>query len=148
MADLADEPPEQEKGFRRFSRTEITLFAMIFALSVGEGGARFLSPVYLADRGSSVGSIGLSLSVFGASALGARFLIGSTFQASAVRLTIAISALASTTALLLITTTSSIAVFTLLIAIHGVGWGVLATVLLTLVISGSCLLYTSPSPRD
>ena len=135
MTDLTEDA-EPQGGSRRFGRRAITLFGLIFALSVGEGGARFLSPIYLAEQGSAVGSIGLSLSVFGASALAARFLIGSTFRASAVRLTIAISAAASTTALFLMTTTSSIALFTILIGIHGVGWGVLATVLLTLVISG------------
>jgi len=127
-----DSKPER----RRFGRTELTLFGLIFALSVGEGGARFLSPVYLADNGSAVGSIGLALSVFGASALAARFLIGSTFRASTVRLTIAISAIASTASLYLITFTSSIVAFTVLIGIHGVGWGILATVLLTLIMSG------------
>jgi len=133
--DLESEDAPQPKS-RRFGRAELILFGLIFMLSVGEGGARFLSPVYLADQGSAVGSIGLALSVFGASALAARFFIGSTFRASTVRRTIAASALASTASLLLITFTSSIAAFTVLIGIHGVGWGVLATVLLTLVMSG------------
>ena len=136
MADASGDEPGQDRSSKRFNRAEVTLFGLIFALSVGEGGARFLSPVYLADQGSSVGSIGLSLSIFGASALAARFLIGSTFRASAVRLTIAVSAMASTAALFLITTTSSITLFAVLIGIHGVGWGVLSTVLLTLIISG------------
>lgn len=118
------------------SRTDRTLLFMIFALSVGEGGARFLSPVYLSDQGTAVGSIGVALSAFGLAALGSRFLVGLTFRSSAVRATIAISALASTTALLIITTTSSVAVFTVLIAVHGLGWGTMATVLLTLVIQG------------
>ncbi|MCG8590337.1 MAG: MFS transporter [Proteobacteria bacterium] len=121
---------------RRFSYTELVLFGLIFALSVGEGGARFLSPVYLEGQGAAIGSIGLALSGFGAAALAARFLIGSTFQASAIRLTIAISAAASAASLYLITTTSSILAFSVLIAIHGLGWGVLATVLLTLIIAG------------
>ncbi|NND04257.1 MAG: MFS transporter [Acidimicrobiia bacterium] len=136
MAEDLDADAGSQQKRKRFGRTELTLFGLIFALSVGEGGARFLSPVYLADNGSAVGSIGLALSVFGASALAARFLIGSTFRASSVRLTIAISALASTASLYLITFTSSITAFTLLIGVHGVGWGVLATVLLTLIMSG------------
>ena len=115
-------------------RQEITLLGMIFVLSIGEGGARFLSPVYLSEQGTSIGSIGLSMSVFGAAALGSRLLVGLTFNAALVRATIAISALASTVALLVITTTSSIVVFTALIGVHGFGWGVLATVLLTLVL--------------
>jgi len=135
VADSPGEAPEP-KGRRRFSSIDLTLFGLIFALSVGEGGARFLSPVYLSERGSSVGSIGLSLSVFGASALVARLVIGSTYRASALRLTLAMSALVSTVALLLISTVSSIAVFTVLIGIHGLGWGVLSTVLLTQVIAG------------
>jgi predicted MFS family arabinose efflux permease len=131
------DPPESgKKKQRRFSKTELTLFGLILMLSIGEGGARFLSPVYLADRGSAVGSIGLSLSMFGAAALAARLLVGSTFQATAVRLTVLTAGLASTVSLLLITTTSSIGVFTVLIGIHGVGWGVMATVLLALVIGG------------
>ena len=89
-----------------------------------------------ADQGSSVGSIGLLLSVFGASALATRLLIGSTFRAWAVRLTIAIGGLASSAALILITTTSSTTLLAVLIGINGVGWGVLSTVLLTLLISG------------
>jgi predicted MFS family arabinose efflux permease len=127
---------EGEDGRIRFSRLEIVLFGMILLLSIGEGGARFLSPVYLSDNGIDVGSIGLSLSMFGVAALGARFVIGSAFSASRVRLTIAGSALASTLSLLAITWTESIALFTLLISVHGFGWGVLATVLLTLVIQG------------
>ncbi len=107
---------------------------MIFVLSLGEGGARFLAPVYLAEQGTEVASIGLSLSIFGAAAMASRLGVGLTFQATVVRATVAISALASTAALFLITTTSSIAVFTVLIAVHGIGWGVLATVLLTLVL--------------
>ena len=133
MADAPDDSPEPG---RRFNSIDLTLFGLIFALSVGEGGARFLSPVYLSDQGSSIGSIGLSLSVFGASALVARLVIGSTYRASALRLTLAMSALASTVALFLISTVSSTAVFTVLIAIHGAGWGVLSTVLLTQVIAG------------
>lgn len=135
---MADPPESPETGAkrRRFSRTEVVLFGLIFALSVGEGGARFLSPVYLQDQGAAVGSIGLALSGFGAAALAARFLIGSTFRATTVRLTIAVSAAASTASLYLITTTASTAVFSALIAIHGMGWGVLATVLLTLIMAG------------
>lgn len=121
---------------RRLNRTEVTLLVMIFALSVGEGGARFLSPVYLSNQGITVGSIGLSLSMFGVAALASRLVIGGIFRASAVRMTVALSGLASTGALFLITTTSSVPVFTLLIAIHGVGWGILSTVLLTLVLQG------------
>ena len=128
----SDEPSART----RFSPSELVLFGMILLLSVGEGGARFLSPVYLSDNGIDVGSIGLSLSMFGVAALGARFVIGSAFSASRVRLTIAASAAASTLSLLAITWTESIAVFTVLISIHGFGWGVLATVLLTLVIRG------------
>lgn len=124
----------EQTGWRAIQRQEMTLLALIFVLSIGEGGARFLSPVYLSEQGASVGSIGLSLSVFGAAALGSRLLVGLTFNAATVRATIALSALASTVALLLITTTTSIGVFTLLIGIHGFGWGVLATVLLTLVL--------------
>ena len=60
MTDLTEDA-EPQGGSRRFGRREITLFGLIFALSVGEGGARFLSPVYLAEQGSTVGSIGLSL---------------------------------------------------------------------------------------
>ena len=116
------------------TRQELTLLVMIFLLSVGEGGARFLSPVYLSDNGAAVGSIGLSLSVFGAAALGSRLFIGLTFKASTVRATIAVSGLASSAALYVITTTTSITTFTILIGIHGFGWGVLATVLLTLVL--------------
>jgi len=139
VADPSESPePAEDSGAkrRRFSRTEIVLFGLIFALSVGEGGARFLSPVYLKDQGAAVGSIGLALSGFGTAALAARFLIGSTFRATTVRLTIAISAAASTASLFLITTTSSTAVFSTLIAIHGMGWGVMATVLLTLIMAG------------
>ncbi len=66
--------------------------------------------------------------------MASRLGVGLTFQATVVRATVAISALASTAALFLITTTSLIAVFTVLIAVHGIGWGVLATVLLTLVL--------------
>ena len=114
--------------------TGAVLLAMILVLSLGEGGARFLSPIYLSDQGTSLGAIGLSMSVFGAAAMAARFFVAATFRVSAVRALIATSALASAVALFLITTTSSIALFTLLMAIHGLGWGTLSTVLLTLVL--------------
>lgn len=118
-------------------RTKVTLYGLIFVLSFGEGGARFLVPVYLAENGSTVRSIGLSLSVFGVASLVSRFFIGSISRASTVRRTIACSATASALALAVITTTTSTAAVTVLIGIHGAGWGVFATVLLTLVISGN-----------
>jgi predicted MFS family arabinose efflux permease len=127
------EPVIDEKQEQRIRRT---LFGLIFVLSVGEGGARFLTPVYFSDNGSEVGAIGLSLSAFGVAALASRFVIGTMFSASTVRLTIALSALASAGALLLLTFSSSILVGTVLLAVHGVGWAVFATVLLTLVLSG------------
>ena len=122
------------EGVASIGLSGTTLLAMIFALSVGEGGARFLAPVYLSGQGTEVASIGLSLSVFGAAAMASRLGVGMTFQPTVVRVTVAAGALASTGALLAITTTSSIAVFTVLMAVHGIGWGVLATVLLTLVL--------------
>lgn len=127
-----DEPAARPRR-PRFNRTQVILFGLILVLSVGEGGARFLSPVYLSEQGTDVGRIGVALSMFGVAALGARFIIGSAFRASAVRATVAVAASASAASLLLITMTSSTALFTVLISIHGFGWGVLATVLLTLV---------------
>jgi predicted MFS family arabinose efflux permease len=130
----ADAPVTDEE--RQSRRTQFILFGLIFVFSIGEGATRFLLPIYFESNGSEVGAIGLSLSAFGIAALGTRFIIGSMFKASTVRLTIAISAFASAAAMFLITTTDSIAIATALIAVHGVGWGVTATVLLTLVISG------------
>ncbi|MFT7473658.1 MAG: putative MFS family arabinose efflux permease [Verrucomicrobiales bacterium] len=134
MADRSPDLPKSDEGKNR--RTEIILFGLIFFFSIGEGGGRFLTPVYLSENGSTVGAIGFSLSAFGVAALASRFVIGSMFRASTVRRTITISAIASAISLLLITTTTSIGLVTVLIAVHGVGWGVMATVLLTLVISG------------
>jgi len=136
MDDRTD-PTEHINESRSQHRTKATLYGLIFVLSLGEGGARFLAPVYLAENGSTVGSIGLSLSAFGVASLVSRFFIGSISRASTVRRTIACSATASAIALVVITTTTSTAAFTILIGIHGAGWGVLATVLLTLVISGN-----------
>jgi MFS family permease len=107
---------------------------MIFALSVGEGGARFLAPVYLAEQGNELIGIGFSVSIFGAAAMASRLGIGLTFTNSGVRTTMAVGAVASTVALYLVPATSSIMTFTLLMAVHGFGWGILATVMLTLVL--------------
>lgn len=136
---MGEETPDRSRFMawtRRLKRTDITLLVMIFALSVGEGGARFLAPVYLSDQGNAVASIGLLLSTFGVAALASRLVIVSIFRPSAVRWTIALSGLASTTSVLLMTTTSSVPVFTVLIGIHGIGWGIISTVLLTLVLQG------------
>jgi MFS family permease len=107
---------------------------MIFALSIGEGGARFLAPVYLAEQGNELIGIGFSVSIFGAAAMASRLGIGLTFTNSGVRMTMAVGAVASTLALYLVPATSSILTFTLLMAVHGFGWGILATVMLTLVL--------------
>ena len=107
---------------------------MIFALSVGEGGARFLAPVYLAEQGNELIGIGFSVSIFGAAAMASRLGIGLTFTNSGVRLTMAVGAVASTLAMYLVPATSSILTFTMLMAVHGFGWGILATVMLTLVL--------------
>ena len=121
-------------GYRSFGPIGTLLLVMIFALSVGEGGARFLAPVYLAEQGNQVASIGLSLSIFGAAAMVSRLGVGISFQTTVVRVTVGFSAVISTAALFAITYTSSIGVFTILMAIHGIGWGILSTVLLTLVL--------------
>lgn len=134
MSDRATRWDQLREQLRGFGRLGALLLAMILALSIGEGGARFLAPVYLAEQGTAVGAIGLSLSIFGAAALASRLGVGISFQTTVVRLTVGFSALISTAALVAITYTSSIGVFTILMAIHGIGWGILSTVLLTLVL--------------
>lgn len=139
---MSEQPPQDAEApsmadrLRSMSRNEITLLLMILTLSVGEGGARLLSPVYLNEAGYSAGLIGVSMSSFGVAALGARVFVGMAYRPTTARTTIIVSALASASALIAITATDSITVFAVLMSVHGFGWGVLATVLLTLVLQG------------
>ena len=66
MTEQGDQRAGYRAGLAGLGGTETTLLAMILVLSVGEGGARFLSPLYLSDQGTSLSAIGMSMSIFGA----------------------------------------------------------------------------------
>lgn len=111
----------------------IYLLMMLFTL--GEGGLRFLLPVYLEQQGVPFVAIGTVTSAFAIATLGARLPAGAMYRPDRTRWLILVAGTGSTVAFLLIPFTSRVELVTLLVILDGFGWGTVTTLLLTLMLS-------------
>lgn len=107
----------------------------MLAFDTGEGALRFLIPVFVRELGQPYTIVGTMTAVFGIATLLTRLPTGLAYRAHRARRLLIVAGLACSLSFMLLAFTSSLPLVGLLIAIDGVGWGVVTTVLLSLMLA-------------
>jgi predicted MFS family arabinose efflux permease len=107
----------------------------MLAFDTGEGALRFLMPVFVRELGQPYTIVGTMTAVFGIATLLTRLPTGLAYRAHRARRLLIVAGLACSLSFMLLAFTSSLPLVGLLIAIDGIGWGVVTTVLLSLMLA-------------
>jgi DHA1 family multidrug resistance protein-like MFS transporter len=102
---------------------------------MGEGALRFLLPVHIRALGQPYTVVGTLTAVFGMATLLSRFPTGLAYRADRARRLLVVAGAACSAAFLLLPLTGSLPLVGLLVALDGIGWGVVTTVLLSLMLA-------------
>ena len=132
------EDPSHDRDFfgpLRSSNPLAPLYLLMLAFDTGEGALRFLMPVFVRELGQPYTIVGTMTAVFGLSTLLTRLPTGLAYRAHRARLLLVVAGLGCSVSFMLLAFTSSLPLVAVLIAIDGVGWGVVTTVLLSLMLA-------------
>jgi len=122
-------------GPLRSSNPLAPIYGLMLAFDTGEGALRFLLPVFVRELGQPYTIVGTMTAVFGLATLITRLPTGLAYREHRARRLLMIAGFACSMSFMLLAFTSSLPLVGLLIAIDGVGWGVVTTVLLSLMLA-------------
>lgn len=111
------------------------IYALMLLFTMGEGGLRFLVPVYLDSQGASFVAVGTVTSAFAVATLVARVPAGALYRPERARWLVLAAGTASSVSFVLVAFVSRVDIITVLMIIDGIGWGTVTTLLLTLMLS-------------
>ena len=111
----------------------LLLFMLLF--DTGEGALRFLLPLFVDELGQPVTVVGSMTALFGLVTLLSRIPTGVLYRPERARLVLVVSGAACSAAFFILPFTSRMSHVALLVALDALGWGIVTTVLLSIVLA-------------
>ena len=111
------------------------LYLLVFLFDMSEGALRFLLPVHVRALGHPYTTVGTLTAVFGVVTLVSRLPTGLAYRPERARSLLVLAGAACSVAFLLLPLATEIVPIGVLVALDGLGWGVVTTVLLSLMLA-------------